>query len=145
MLRNRSNSFTDESLKREKSKDYRARNERCLRFSTPCNGYHPSSGSDTCSSNDDSSGGNHFSSNDSSTSSSSGSYRNSSLSCSSISQMKEIPIGERNNAKEKRTKKSPQKILRQPVTYTYVRGISGLPTHRVVNTRGCYNNQYSRG
>lgn len=161
MLRNRSNSFTDESLKRERSKEYRARNERCLRFSTPCNGYHPSSGSDTCSSNDDSSGGNNFSSNDSSTSSSSGSYRNSraivrkvlkslnlnsrSLSCSSISQMKEIPTGERNNVKEKRTKKSPQKILRQPVTYTYVRGISGLPTHRVVNTRGCYNNQYSRG
>ncbi|KAH0546451.1 putative protein TPRXL [Cotesia glomerata] len=35
-------------------------------------------------------------------------------------------------SKEKKlTKKSPKKILRKPVTYTYVKGLSGLPTQRV--------------
>ncbi|CAL7941488.1 unnamed protein product [Xylocopa violacea] len=31
----------------------------------------------------------------------------------------------------KHTKKSPKRILRSPVSYTYVRGLSGLPTQRV--------------
>lgn len=32
---------------------------------------------------------------------------------------------------KKKTKKAPKKILRSPVTYTYVKGLSGLPTQRV--------------
>ncbi|XP_034933959.1 uncharacterized protein [Chelonus insularis] len=37
-----------------------------------------------------------------------------------------------NNSKErKHTKKSPKRILRDPIPYTYVRGMSGLPTQRV--------------
>ncbi|XP_008544456.1 uncharacterized protein LOC130663750 [Microplitis mediator] len=40
-----------------------------------------------------------------------------------------------NNSKEKKlTKKSPKKILRKPVSYTYVKGLSGLPTQRVPRT-----------
>lgn len=55
-----------------------------------------------------------------------------------------------NNTNEKKTKSSkksaPQKILRSPVTYTYIKGLSGLPTQRVPkrqtrlylnNTCGC--------
>lgn len=170
--KNRNIRFADDSYSKTKPQEFHPKNGRCLRFSTSCTRHHYSSGSDTCSSNDDSSASNdvdptanrnNFSSNDSSASSSSGSYRNStaivrkvlkslnlnsrSLSCSSISQMKEMSFNDRRelNTKDKRSKKSPQRILRQPVSYTYVRGISGLPTHRVVNTRGCYNNQYSRG
>lgn len=37
-----------------------------------------------------------------------------------------------NHGKEKKlTKKSPKRILREPVSYTYIRGLSGLPTQRV--------------
>lgn len=171
VTKNRNITFAvdDNNYKKKSSEDYQIKS-RCLRFSTPCPRHHTSSGSDTYSSNDDSSASNdldqsrnRFSSNDSSTSSSSGSYRNStaivrkvlkslnlnsrSLSCSSISQMKDLSFNDRRecSTKEKRTKKSPQRILRQPASYTYVRGISGLPTHRVVNTRGCYNNQFTRG
>ncbi|XP_066594879.1 vitellogenin-1-like [Prorops nasuta] len=32
---------------------------------------------------------------------------------------------------KKHTKKSPKRILRSPVSYTYVKGLSGLPTQRV--------------
>lgn len=174
MVTNKNRNITfavDDNNYKKKSEDYQIKS-RCLRFSTPCPRHHTSSGSDTYSSNDDSSASNdleqssnrnRFSSNDSSTSSSSGSYKNStaivrkvlkslnlnsrSLSCSSITQMKDMSFNDRRelSQKEKRTKKSPQRILRQPASYTYVRGISGLPTHRVVNTRGCYNNQFSRG
>ncbi|KAI4499462.1 hypothetical protein M0802_005358 [Mischocyttarus mexicanus] len=34
-------------------------------------------------------------------------------------------------SKKKHAKKSPKRILRSPVSYTYVRGLSGLPTQRV--------------
>lgn len=34
-------------------------------------------------------------------------------------------------AEKKHSKKSPKRILRAPVSYTYVRGLSGLPTQRV--------------
>ncbi|KAJ8958095.1 hypothetical protein NQ318_006023 [Aromia moschata] len=38
-----------------------------------------------------------------------------------------------NNTKEKRKNKkpAPKRILRQPVSYTYVKGLSGLPTQRI--------------
>ncbi|CAG9793836.1 unnamed protein product [Diatraea saccharalis] len=32
---------------------------------------------------------------------------------------------------QKKKQQQPKRILRQPVTYTYVRGLSGLPTQRV--------------
>ncbi|XP_015590773.1 uncharacterized protein LOC107265631 [Cephus cinctus] len=35
------------------------------------------------------------------------------------------------NKEAKHAKKSPKRILRTPVSYTYVRGLSGLPTQRV--------------
>lgn len=46
-----------------------------------------------------------------------------------------------NNTKEKRkTKKpAPKRILRQPVTYTYVKGLSGLPTQRIPKDLRIYN------
>ena len=153
--------------------DYKISNKKCLKFTTS-NRHHHSSGSDTYSSNDDSSESNetdqqktrrsHSSSNESyasSSSSSAESYKPSdsnvrkglknlninskSLSCFNISQAKDSSERRESIAKDKRCKKSPQKILRQPATHTYVRGISGLPTLKVINTRGCYNNQYSRG
>ncbi|XP_031348198.1 uncharacterized protein LOC116174422 [Photinus pyralis] len=47
------------------------------------------------------------------------------------------------NSKEskKKAKKSPKKILRSPVSYTYVKGLSGLPTQRVPRNQSgvCYN------
>lgn len=45
-------------------------------------------------------------------------------------------LSENNNSvKEKKlTKKSPKRILREPVTYTYIKGLSGLPTQRVPKT-----------
>lgn len=41
------------------------------------------------------------------------------------------------------SKKNPQpkKILRPPVTYTYVRGLSGLPTQRIPLVKNSYGNQ----
>ncbi|XP_037907039.1 uncharacterized protein LOC119649112 [Hermetia illucens] len=56
-----------------------------------------------------------------------------SLSCSST------PLKE---SSQKSLKKQPQKILRQPVSYTYLKGMSGLPTQRVPRTSVCC--QYSR-
>ncbi|XP_015122696.1 uncharacterized protein LOC107045079 [Diachasma alloeum] len=45
-----------------------------------------------------------------------------------------------NNGKEKKlTKKSPKRILREPVSYTYVRGLSGLPTQRVPRNASQYS------
>lgn len=43
------------------------------------------------------------------------------------------------NTKEKRKSKkpAPKRILRQPVTYTYVKGLSGLPTQRVPRYNSC--------
>lgn len=42
------------------------------------------------------------------------------------------------SSKQKSSKSStPKKILRQPVSYTYVRGLSGLPTIRVPRTNAC--------
>lgn len=41
------------------------------------------------------------------------------------------------NSKEKKhAKKSPKRILRSPVSYMYVRGLSGLPTQRVPRNSG---------
>lgn len=53
-----------------------------------------------------------------------------SLSCSST------PSKEQ---KQKKTKKSPppKRILRQPVSYTYLKGMSGLPTQRVPRSSVC--------
>lgn len=50
-----------------------------------------------------------------------------------------------NNVKESSTKQqkkikkqqAPKRILRQPVTYTYLKGISGLPTQRVPKSSVC--------
>lgn len=39
--------------------------------------------------------------------------------------------------KKSSTSSTPKKILRQPVSYTYVRGLSGLPTIRVPRTSAC--------
>lgn len=39
--------------------------------------------------------------------------------------------GRAEKPEKKHTKKSPKRILRSPVTYTYVKGLSGLPTQRV--------------
>nr|XP_023019545.1 uncharacterized protein LOC111508324 [Leptinotarsa decemlineata] len=36
-----------------------------------------------------------------------------------------------NKEKRKSKKPAPKRILRQPVTYTYVKGLSGLPTQRI--------------
>uniref|UniRef100_A0A1I8PQ41 DUF4797 domain-containing protein n=1 Tax=Stomoxys calcitrans TaxID=35570 RepID=A0A1I8PQ41_STOCA len=41
-----------------------------------------------------------------------------------------------------KTKPPPQRILRQPVSYTYLKGISGLPTQRVPRSSVCC--QYAR-
>lgn len=60
------------------------------------------------------------------------------------------------STKEKKKKKStPKRILRPPVTYTYVRGLSGLPTQRIPrntnnknfgqNNCTCVNNIYLTG
>ncbi|CAG9819330.1 unnamed protein product [Phaedon cochleariae] len=45
------------------------------------------------------------------------------------------------NTKEKRknVKPAPKRILRQPMTYTYVKGLSGLPTQRIPRTRQMLN------
>ncbi|XP_046585987.1 uncharacterized protein LOC107217805 [Neodiprion lecontei] len=42
-----------------------------------------------------------------------------------------LKISWRDTEKKKHAKKSRKSILRSPVSYTYVRGLSGLPTHRV--------------
>ncbi|XP_046736066.1 uncharacterized protein LOC124405308 [Diprion similis] len=42
-----------------------------------------------------------------------------------------LKISRRETEEKKHAKKSPKSILRSPVSYTYVRGLSGLPTHRV--------------
>lgn len=43
-----------------------------------------------------------------------------------------------NNKEKRKTKKpAPKRILRQPVTYTYVKGLSGLPTQRVPRYSPC--------
>ena len=43
-----------------------------------------------------------------------------------------LKISSRSEKPEKKhLKKSPKRILRSPVTYTYVRGLSGLPTQRI--------------
>lgn len=43
-----------------------------------------------------------------------------------------LKLSSRRETKEKKNpKKIPKSILRSPVSYTYVRGLSGLPTHRV--------------
>ncbi|CAD7082681.1 unnamed protein product [Hermetia illucens] len=41
------------------------------------------------------------------------------------------------NAAAKKDKKTQQKILRQPVSYTYLKGMSGLPTQRVPKSSVC--------
>lgn len=56
-----------------------------------------------------------------------------SLSCSSTTQSKE-------STKQKKAKKTPppkRTILRQPVSYTYLKGMSGLPTQRVPRSSVC--------
>lgn len=55
-----------------------------------------------------------------------------SLSCNGGYEVKESP-------KPKKTKKqqAPKRILRQPVTYTYLKGMSGLPTQRVPRSSVC--------
>lgn len=57
-----------------------------------------------------------------------------------------------NNTKDKKkTKKpAPKKILRQPVSYTYVKGLSGLPTQRIPRCSKLYTScgcgiQYTSG
>lgn len=41
------------------------------------------------------------------------------------------------SSRKKSSNNMPKKILRQPVSYTYVRGLSGLPTIRVPRTKQC--------
>lgn len=52
-----------------------------------------------------------------------------------------------NNKEKRKTKKpAPKRILRQPVTYTYVKGLSGLPTQRVPRyTPCCCSMRYATG
>ncbi|KAK9880826.1 hypothetical protein WA026_013153 [Henosepilachna vigintioctopunctata] len=52
--------------------------------------------------------------------------------------------------KRKTVKKSPKKILRSPVAYTYVKGLSGLPTQRIPKNQlsiynSCNCNMYYMG
>lgn len=60
-----------------------------------------------------------------------------SLSCSStlVTSCKDTST----NSKQKKTKKTPppKRILRQPVSYTYLKGMSGLPTQRVPRSSVC--------
>lgn len=46
------------------------------------------------------------------------------------------------SAKKKSNNNTPKKILRQPVSYTYLRGMSGLPTIRVPRSSACNQNSY---
>jgi hypothetical protein len=47
-------------------------------------------------------------------------------------------------AKSATVKPPPKKILRRPVSYTYIRGISGLNTQRVPRSSICCGTVYSR-
>lgn len=60
-----------------------------------------------------------------------------SLSCSSTTPCKE-------SAKQKKAKKTPppKRILRQPVSYTYLKGMSGLPTQRVPRSSVCSHHMH---
>lgn len=42
--------------------------------------------------------------------------------------------------KQQKPKTQPQRILRQPVDYVYLKGMSGLPTRRVPRSQLCCNN-----
>lgn len=42
--------------------------------------------------------------------------------------------------KQQKPKPQPQRILRQPVDYVYLKGMSGLPTRRVPRSQLCCNN-----
>lgn len=59
-----------------------------------------------------------------------------SLSCSST------PCKEQKPKKVKKTAPPPKRILRQPISYTYLKGMSGLPTQRVPRSSVCC--QYTR-
>uniref|UniRef100_A0A1B0FBM8 DUF4797 domain-containing protein n=1 Tax=Glossina morsitans morsitans TaxID=37546 RepID=A0A1B0FBM8_GLOMM len=52
------------------------------------------------------------------------------------------PAAALNGKSNKKVKPPPQRILRQPVSYTYLKGISGLPTQRVPRNSVCC--QYAR-
>lgn len=54
-----------------------------------------------------------------------------SLSCSST------PSKDQKMKKAKKTPPPPKRILRQPVSYTYLKGMSGLPTQRVPRSSVC--------
>lgn len=54
-----------------------------------------------------------------------------SLSCSST------PSKEPKPKKTKKTPPAPKRILRQPISYTYLKGMSGLPTQRVPRSSVC--------
>lgn len=90
---------------------------------------------------------NHLSSSGSDTSSESqnntiSSHRHSSTSASfrkvfqslTISNSRSQSCGSKDGKKKASKKSTPKRILRPPVTYTYVRGLSGLPTQRVPRT-----------
>lgn len=70
----------------------------------------------------------------SSSSSSSSAAKSSTLASSSSSSS--------SSASKSKSKPPPQRILRQPVSYTYLKGISGLPTQRVPRNSVCC--QYAR-
>ncbi|XP_073840170.1 uncharacterized protein [Musca autumnalis] len=73
-----------------------------------------------------------------SASSSSNSSASTTASCSS----KPTTTTPANKSTKTKTKPPPQRILRQPVSYTYLKGISGLPTQRVPRNSVCC--QYAR-
>lgn len=62
-----------------------------------------------------------------------------SLSCSSTLNQARESSADNTPAKAKKTKKpvAPKRILRQPIAYTYLKGMSGLPTQRVPRSSVC--------
>ncbi|XP_044735357.1 suppressor protein SRP40-like [Chrysoperla carnea] len=88
------------------------------------------------------------------------SHRQRSLSCENTKDIHFCDSNDSNNTSSntKRSSKKnqvPKRILRPPITYTYIRGMSGLPTQRVprsthryphsnrTSSSDCYCNQYS--
>ncbi|XP_017479423.1 PREDICTED: serine/arginine repetitive matrix protein 2-like [Rhagoletis zephyria] len=70
------------------------------------------------------------------------SYSASSLQLSSSAAGSSSSSSTSKSSSKGKTKPPPQRILRQPVSYTYLKGISGLPTQRVPRSAVCC--QYAR-
>ncbi|XP_033212054.1 uncharacterized protein LOC117169679 [Belonocnema kinseyi] len=73
----------------------------------------------------------HFHSPSDAHSSDSDSFKRPSASLTLRKAFQSLTLLNKEKSEKKRHKKSPKRILRSPVAYTYVRGLSGLPTQRV--------------